>query len=89
MITDSGSPRHRVDFASLSAVVNGKGHRGTHRAPKRNSFAIELGTMGKDDVAVVSFKANVADEDLVGHKVVNGATLTSPTSRASAPRRQW
>ena len=69
--------------------MNGKAIEEPIVHQKGNSFAIELGTMGKDDVAVVSFKANVADEDLVGHKVVNGATLTSPTSRASAPRRQW
>ena len=80
VITDSGLPSGiEVDFASLSAVVNGKAIEEPIVHQKGNSFAIELGTMGKDDVAVVSFKANVADEDLIGHKVVNGATLTSPT----------
>ena len=80
VITDSGLPSGiEVDFASLSAVVNGKAMEEPIVHQKGNSFAIELGTMGKDDVAVVSFKANVADEDLIGHKVVNGATLTSPT----------
>ena len=80
VITDSGLPSGiEVDFASLSAVVNGKAIEEPIVHQEGNSFAIELGTMGKDDVAVVSFKANVADEDLVGHKVVNGATLTSPT----------
>lgn len=80
VITDSGLPSGiEVDFASLSAVVNGKAIEEPIVHQEGNSFAIELGTMGKDDVAVVSFKANVADEDLIGHKVVNGATLTSPT----------
>ena len=80
VITDSGLPSGiEVDFASLSVAVNGKTVEEPVVHQKGDSFAIELGTMGKDDVAVVSFKANVADEGLVGHKVVNGATLTSPT----------
>lgn len=80
VITDSGLPSGiEVDFASLSAVVNGRAIEEPIVHQEGNSFAIELGTMGKDDAAVVSFKANVADEDLIGHKVVNGATLTSPT----------
>ena len=80
VITDSGLPSGiEVDFTSLSVTVNGKTAEEPVVHQKGDSFAIELGTMGKDDVAVVSFKANVADEDLVGHKVVNGATLTSPT----------
>ncbi|WP_297148402.1 isopeptide-forming domain-containing fimbrial protein [uncultured Ellagibacter sp.] len=80
VITDSGLPSGiEVDFTSLSVTVNGKTVEEPVVHQKGDSFAIELGTMGKDDVAVVSFKANVADEGLVGHKVVNGATLTSPT----------
>ena len=80
VITDSGLPSGiEVDFTSLSVAVNGKAIEAPIVHQEGNSFAIELGTMGKGDVAVVSFKANVADEDLVGHKVVNGATLTSPT----------
>ena len=80
VITDSGLPSGiEVDFTSLSVTVNGKTVEEPVVHQKGDSFAIELGTMGKDDVAVVSFKANVADEDLVGRKVVNGATLTSPT----------
>ena len=80
VITDSGLPSGiEIDFTSLSAIVNGKAIEEPIVHQEGNSFAIELGTMGKDDVAVVSFKATVADEDLVGHKVVNGATLTSPT----------
>ena len=80
VITDSGLPSGiEVDFTSLSVAVNGKTVEEPVVHQKGDSFAIELGTMGKDDVAVVSFKANVADEGLVGHKVVNGATLTSPT----------
>lgn len=80
VITDSGLPSGvEIDLTSLSAIVNGKAIEEPIVHQEGNSFAIELGTMGKDDVAVVSFKANVADEDLVGHKVVNGATLTSPT----------
>lgn len=80
VITDRGLPSGvEIDLTSLSAIVNGKAIEEPIVHQEGNSFAIELGTMGKDDVAVVSFKANVADEDLVGHKVVNGATLTSPT----------
>ena len=80
MITDSGLPSGiEVDLTSLSAIVNGKAIEEPIVHQEGSSFAIELGTMGKDDVAVVSFKANVADKGLVGHKVVNGATLTSPT----------
>ena len=80
MITDSGLPSGiEVDLTSLSAIVNGKAIEEPIVHQEGSSFAIELGTMGKDDVAVVSFKANVADKGLVGRKVVNGATLTSPT----------
>ena len=80
VISDNSLPEGiEIDFNSLAASVNGKALESPLVRQKGNTFSIALGTLEKGDVAATSFTAKVVDESLAGRRIVNNATLASPS----------